>query len=216
MLECLPYFSPPASGHIRIRGRSSAGRASRSQCEGREFDPPRLHQITQGRTLSGLFHGPHGAARSPRLESAASGQPGSVFQISRSRREISSAGSGLLKNNLAWRRSPGPSGSACASPRLPFSALQVSREHREIFSMAIAPYLSWLLLLHGLMRLHSGGAPKVSQNTRYSSRSAQRHPALIRRNRTRAAPSAMWRYSSVLPLPLKIMLSRFRRSTSGH
>src|SRR3990170_5826026 len=24
-------------------GRSSAGRASRSQCEGREFDPPRLH-----------------------------------------------------------------------------------------------------------------------------------------------------------------------------
>ncbi len=27
-------------------GRSSAGRASRSQCEGREFDPPRLHQLT--------------------------------------------------------------------------------------------------------------------------------------------------------------------------
>ncbi len=27
-------------------GRSSAGRASRSQCEGREFDPPRLHQMT--------------------------------------------------------------------------------------------------------------------------------------------------------------------------
>ena len=26
-----------------FRGRSSAGRASRSQCEGREFDPPRLH-----------------------------------------------------------------------------------------------------------------------------------------------------------------------------
>ena len=25
-------------------GRSSAGRASRSQCEGREFDPPRFHQ----------------------------------------------------------------------------------------------------------------------------------------------------------------------------
>ena len=25
-------------------GRSSAGRASRSQCEGQEFDPPRLHQ----------------------------------------------------------------------------------------------------------------------------------------------------------------------------
>ncbi|SVA84895.1 uncharacterized protein METZ01_LOCUS137749 [marine metagenome] len=28
-------------------GRSSAGRASRSQCEGQEFDPPRLHQYTQ-------------------------------------------------------------------------------------------------------------------------------------------------------------------------
>ena len=26
-------------------GRSSAGRAPRSQCGGREFDPPRLHQI---------------------------------------------------------------------------------------------------------------------------------------------------------------------------
>ena len=26
-------------------GRSSAGRASRSQCEGREFDPPRLHHF---------------------------------------------------------------------------------------------------------------------------------------------------------------------------
>ena len=33
--------------HVRfLRGRSSAGRASRSQCEGREFDPPRLHQST--------------------------------------------------------------------------------------------------------------------------------------------------------------------------
>src|SRR5690348_8425895 len=27
------------------RGGSSAGRASRSQCEGREFDPPPLHQV---------------------------------------------------------------------------------------------------------------------------------------------------------------------------
>ncbi len=30
-----------------LRGRSSAGRASRSQCEGREFDPPRLHQLNK-------------------------------------------------------------------------------------------------------------------------------------------------------------------------
>jgi hypothetical protein len=29
------------------RGRSSAGRASRSQCEGQGFDPPRLHQSSQ-------------------------------------------------------------------------------------------------------------------------------------------------------------------------
>ena len=28
-------------------GRSSDGRASRSQCEGQEFDPPRLHQLSQ-------------------------------------------------------------------------------------------------------------------------------------------------------------------------
>ena len=28
-------------------GRSSDGRASRSQCEGQEFDPPRLHQFSQ-------------------------------------------------------------------------------------------------------------------------------------------------------------------------
>src|SRR5437762_11777620 len=30
--------------NFALWGRSSAGRASRSQCEGREFDPPRLHQ----------------------------------------------------------------------------------------------------------------------------------------------------------------------------
>src|SRR5207237_752997 len=36
-----------ACGRMRgsPRGGSSAGRASRSQCEGREFDPPPLHQI---------------------------------------------------------------------------------------------------------------------------------------------------------------------------
>ena len=31
-----------------VRGRSSAGRASRSQCEGQGFDPPRLHHQIQG------------------------------------------------------------------------------------------------------------------------------------------------------------------------
>ena len=38
----------PDSRSCLERGRSSAGRASRSQCEGREFDPPRLHQKFEG------------------------------------------------------------------------------------------------------------------------------------------------------------------------
>jgi chorismate mutase-like protein len=42
----------PAHGFPRMHGLlwggSSAGRASRSQCEGREFDPPPLHQILAG------------------------------------------------------------------------------------------------------------------------------------------------------------------------
>ena len=44
----LPRY-PPQAGWAIMRGswgRSSAGRASRSQCEGREFDPPRLHQAS--------------------------------------------------------------------------------------------------------------------------------------------------------------------------
>src|SRR5450432_2369162 len=39
--------SPKSETESMLRaawGRSSAGRASRSQCEGREFDPPRLHR----------------------------------------------------------------------------------------------------------------------------------------------------------------------------
>ena len=40
-----PHHSPPHPARVRIArwGRSSAGRASRSQCEGQGFDPPRLH-----------------------------------------------------------------------------------------------------------------------------------------------------------------------------
>ena len=41
-------------------GRSSAGRASRSQCEGREFDPPRLHQMTDSFQLLEQRDGPLG------------------------------------------------------------------------------------------------------------------------------------------------------------
>ena len=37
----------------QVWGRSSDGRASRSQCEGREFEPPRLHQITD--SLSWIY-----------------------------------------------------------------------------------------------------------------------------------------------------------------
>src|SRR5438094_10480103 len=44
-------------GRIRgsPRGGSSAGRASRSQCEGREFDPPPLHQNMA--LIRGLLYG---------------------------------------------------------------------------------------------------------------------------------------------------------------
>ncbi len=39
-LEVSPGLAP-----CSVWGRSSAGRASRSQCEGREFDPPWLHKL---------------------------------------------------------------------------------------------------------------------------------------------------------------------------
>ena len=47
-------------GRVRARGRSSAGRASRSQCEGQGFDPPRLHQFRQD--LSGKVEGKAGSS----------------------------------------------------------------------------------------------------------------------------------------------------------
>src|ERR1700712_1779263 len=43
-------------------GRSSAGRASRSQCEGQEFDPPRLHHPDHSKTSSAV----RGCPKSPR------------------------------------------------------------------------------------------------------------------------------------------------------
>lgn len=44
-----------------VWGCSSAGRASRSQCEGQGFDPPHLHQIANPRQfrLSRIFHFRH-------------------------------------------------------------------------------------------------------------------------------------------------------------
>ena len=42
-----------------IWGRSSVGRASRSQCEGREFEPPRLHQVFQHLSSTGTANRSH-------------------------------------------------------------------------------------------------------------------------------------------------------------
>src|SRR5690606_17958740 len=51
VLQCAPFRAPcPGTW-----GGSSAGRASRSQCEGREFDPPPLHQILEGLASAGPF-----------------------------------------------------------------------------------------------------------------------------------------------------------------
>ncbi len=60
----------------RTWGRSSAGRASRSQCEGQGFDPPRLHQENQrlsrkqpkgrkGRGTRGILNGPAASENAP-------------------------------------------------------------------------------------------------------------------------------------------------------
>lgn len=44
-------FTYQSSKYIETEwGCSSAGRASRSQCEGREFDPPQLHHLVPGMT----------------------------------------------------------------------------------------------------------------------------------------------------------------------
>src|SRR5688572_14547280 len=58
---------PPSQ--VEVWGRSSAGRASRSQCEGREFDPPRLHQDSR-RPLWGPFYFRDGADASGRMTAA--------------------------------------------------------------------------------------------------------------------------------------------------
>src|SRR5690606_23977296 len=50
-LSCAPFRGPPA----KPWGGSPAGRASRSQCEGREFDPPPLHQYLNKINHIGLF-----------------------------------------------------------------------------------------------------------------------------------------------------------------
>ena len=46
-------------------GRSSAGRAPRSQCGGQEFDPPRLHQHKEIRTFSVTREGSNCSAHHP-------------------------------------------------------------------------------------------------------------------------------------------------------
>lgn len=67
--------------------------------------------------------------------------------------------------------------------------------HLQFQASDSAAYLAGYSHSYGLIRLHNGGAPNVSQNTWYSSRSTHRHPSVIVRKRTRAAPSAMQRCS---------------------
>ena len=50
----LCYTARPCTKPNPFRGRSSAGRASRSQCEGREFDPPPLHHYLKARRALAL------------------------------------------------------------------------------------------------------------------------------------------------------------------
>ena len=52
----LPFRSSALYNARSFRADSSAGRALRSQCRGREFDPPSVHQIQKARHCSGLFH----------------------------------------------------------------------------------------------------------------------------------------------------------------
>ena len=49
-LEALPFRTAPHYNARSFRADSSAGRALRSQCRGREFDPPSVHQEFQFRT----------------------------------------------------------------------------------------------------------------------------------------------------------------------
>src|SRR5713226_6095617 len=60
------FFALPEQGiAVKIAltwGCSSAGRASRSQCEGREFDPPQLHQ----HPMKARFCAPHLTDACPR------------------------------------------------------------------------------------------------------------------------------------------------------
>src|SRR3954470_13228732 len=50
------YAPGPTRYNFRSWGRSSAGRAPRSQCGGREFDPHRLHQSLIKALSTGLFY----------------------------------------------------------------------------------------------------------------------------------------------------------------
>ena len=53
-----------------FRGSSSAGRASRSQCEGREFDPPLLHQEFSRRRSGRLLFSAYGSDLKVRFDAA--------------------------------------------------------------------------------------------------------------------------------------------------
>src|SRR5882757_800357 len=64
----------PRKGPQTRWGRSSAGRASRSQCEGQGFDPPRLHQFTQKLPSPPWPHPPLVGWRSPACSAQGDGE----------------------------------------------------------------------------------------------------------------------------------------------
>ena len=57
--QCIDCFIGPTAVSVEIIfkkwGCSSVGRASRSQCEGQEFDPPQLHKIWNCDSFEGML-----------------------------------------------------------------------------------------------------------------------------------------------------------------
>ena len=73
-----PRLGTAAWSHYGLRmswGRSSAGRARRSQCRGREFDPPRLHSDFNGLNQDRLTPGDSPLRGERRLPSTINAHP---------------------------------------------------------------------------------------------------------------------------------------------
>ena len=108
-----PALMPSLLDYARVWGGSSAGRASRSQCEGREFDPPPLHHP----------HIPGRLKRSETVQQALENQRSRAFFLSQwagtalgsSRAESL----GLRHDRLYLRRSAALRRDDAASPPIP-------------------------------------------------------------------------------------------------